>query len=69
MTGDKIGWHSEDFKEEGWIGVQTGKRPAMEWTDCHKWCSEQFQDNYHWTGSTFWFTTEQDAMLFALKWA
>jgi len=39
------------------------------WPNVHKWCEWQFgSEHYVWTGSTFWFETEQDRLLFMLTW-
>ena len=41
-----------------------------EWQQIHAWCREHVgEKHYSWTGSTFWFESEQDAALFALRWA
>lgn len=56
--------------------LQGGYRPVAltgfskgSWQDIHRWCKEQCgDDNYNWTGSTFWFKREEDAVLFALTW-
>lgn len=40
------------------------------WREIHEWCRAQFgNEHYTWTGSTFWFETEQDAVLFNLRWS
>ena len=37
--------------------------------ECYDWCSEQFgSEHFAWTGSKFWFETEQDAIMFTLRW-
>lgn len=39
------------------------------WSDMHDWCKEYIGvENYTWFGSTFWFSDEQDALLFDLRW-
>jgi hypothetical protein len=39
------------------------------WPNVHKWCEWQFgSEHYVWTGSTFWFETEQAQLLFMLTW-
>ena len=57
--------------EKGYCPVQAGGFSAVgNWRECHAWCKEQFgREHYTWTGSKFWFETEQDAMLFLLKWS
>jgi hypothetical protein len=37
--------------------------------ECYDWCGEQFgPEHFAWTGSKFWFETESDAIMFALRW-
>jgi len=39
------------------------------WPEVHDWCRKQFgADHYTWTGSRFWFETQEAALLFVLKW-
>ena len=39
------------------------------WTNIHMWCKcEVGEDNYTWTGTRFYFSSEQAAVLFALRW-
>lgn len=55
--------------EKGYYSIQAGGTKAIaNWRECHAWCKEQFGEHYTWTGSKFWFETEEDAMLFVLKW-
>jgi hypothetical protein len=58
------------FREAGYYSVPAGlKGVQQEWQNMHSWCKEQFGSNhYTWTGSTFWFETEEHAVLFALRW-
>lgn len=40
------------------------------WKDAHRWCIDNFgKEHYTWTGERFWFETDQDALLFRLRWA
>jgi hypothetical protein len=57
--------------EAGYFGVKVGGHSIEhEWPNIHRWCEDQFGKNhYSWTGSTFWFETDRDAVLFALRWA
>lgn len=33
------------------------------------WCNEHIgEEHYVWTGSNYWFETESDAIMFALRW-
>ena len=49
------------------IGVRVrkpGERNAM-----RAWCLEQLgEEHFVWTGSNYWFETESDAIMFALRW-
>ena len=49
------------------IGIpfrKPGERNAMQ-----AWCCEQFgEEHFVWTGSKYWFETESDAIMFALRW-
>lgn len=60
---------AEIFEQAGFYSVSLGNNWGAEWPDIHKWCQEKFgREHYTWTGSTFWFENEKDAILFALKW-
>jgi hypothetical protein len=66
--GRRQPWN-EQFQGAGYYSVDTHVM-TIDWTGCHAWCQQQFgEDHYSWTGSTFWFETEQDALLFTLRWA
>ena len=39
------------------------------WKEVHDWCKNVIsEDNYTWFGTSFWFSCEQDALLFDLRW-
>lgn len=39
------------------------------WIPIHEWCEQIIgRNNYAWTGNTFWFETEEDAVAFKLRW-
>ena len=39
------------------------------WKELHDWCKQTIgSDYYTWFGNTFWFSNEQDALLFDLRW-
>lgn len=60
----------EAFEHRGYVGVLLGQQGHREWQEVHQWCCCQFgEQNYVWTGSRFWFSNDQDAALFALRWA
>jgi len=60
-------WHQR-FRAAGYYPVKVSlKQP---WVYIHEWCQDQFgEDHYTWTGGTFWFETEQAAVLFSLRWS
>jgi hypothetical protein len=59
------------YSQAGYYPVKLGMLGVEgEWQECHQWCCEHVgEQHYTWTGSTFWFETEQAAALFALRWA
>lgn len=62
-------WHHR-FRDAGYFCVHPAVDSLSKWPKMHEWCQEQFgRDHYSWTGSTFWFENEQDAVLFTLKWS
>jgi hypothetical protein len=55
-----------DFEKLGYISIQLN---SVEWTTVHEWCRENFgEENYTWTGSTFWFDRKDYAEEFAFRW-
>ena len=61
----------EEYRAAGYHPVQVGLLGREgEWQEIHQWCRDHIgEQNYSWTGSTFWFETERDAVLFALRWS
>lgn len=58
------------FREAGYYSAPIRLRVLNDWSDCHKWCNDKFgEKHYAWVGSTFWFETERDAILFILRWS
>lgn len=59
------------FQDAGYYGIEPSRESIRyHWQEMHQWCERQFGcEHYAWTGSTFWFETEQDAVLFALRWS
>lgn len=39
------------------------------WNNIHSWCEENFGERYAWCGDSFFFTNDNDRLLFALKWS
>ncbi len=61
-------WHTV-LSRGGYYSVQLGRATA-EWSEMHQWLNDNIGNrHYTWTGSTFWFETEETATLAALKWA
>lgn len=63
--------HIEDwnavFHSGGYYLVNPNTTPR--WEEIHRWCVENLGDNrYAWNGNNFWFETEQDAIMFTLRW-
>jgi hypothetical protein len=45
-------------------------RSPEHWQHVHEWCVKYYtKDHYIWTGNTFWFETESDAVWFSLRWS
>lgn len=63
-------WHQR-FRAAGYYSAEVDLLHHRHlWQDIHEWCCDQFgQDHYTWTGETFWFETEQAAVLFSLRWS
>jgi hypothetical protein len=60
-----IDWNSV-LEDQGYYSVKLRYRNQ----ECYAWCDEQFgQEHFVWTGSNFFFETEQDAIMFTLRWA
>lgn len=52
----------------GFPSVTIGRQHSLLWSKVHDWCREYYgPGNYTWTGEIFWFNTEEDAVVFALK--
>ena len=59
------------FVDCGYYSVSLSGKNFIEnnWQDVHRWCEHEFGErHYTWTGSIFWFETEEAAAWFALKW-
>lgn len=66
---DPIDWNFV-LTQAGYVPVsaQLRARREGERLSMIDWCTEQFGiDHYVWTGLNFWFETEQDAIMFALR--
>lgn len=60
-----------EYNEAGYYSVKAGLLGVRdEWQEMHRWCRDCVgEDHYSWTGSTFWFENQRDAIMFALRWA
>ncbi len=53
----------------GYHKISLPNGALVHWPDVHVWCKENLgTEHYTWTGNIFWFETEQDAVLFSLRW-
>jgi len=67
-SASTIDWNRE-LDDAGFYSITVNGVRISNWRPVHQWCCENFgADRYTWTGSKFWFETEQDSILFALKW-
>lgn len=58
----------EEYQTSGYYPIQVNI--LWYWGEIHEWCCQHIgRDHYSWTGSTFWFENERDAVLFALRWS
>ncbi len=61
-------WNTR-FRDAGYHSAQPGNLQLQLWTQIHQWCQDQFGErHYCWSGSTFWFESKKDAVLFLLRW-
>jgi hypothetical protein len=65
-----IDWNSSLY-QAGYFSIPAGRISVRNhWNEMHQWCKSKFgESHYCWTGSTFWFETKDDAMVFALRWS
>jgi hypothetical protein len=59
------------FQDAGYYSAEPSRDSIRDyWQEIHRWCEQQFDtEHYAWTGSTFWFETEQAAIMFTLRWS
>ena len=59
---------AESLQSAGYVGVCIDIQNNKPWL-IKKWCAEQFGiRHYAWSGDVFWFESEQDSVLFSLRW-
>lgn len=57
----------QQLEQAGFIRVHLNNKYV--WKELHDWCKQTIgSDNYTWFGTNFWFSDEQDALLFDLRW-
>jgi hypothetical protein len=60
-----LDWNSV-FEDQGYYSVTVSPKSK----ECWVWCDAQYgKEHYAWTGSKFFFETEQDAIMFTLRWS
>lgn len=67
---EPVDWNAM-LADHGYVPVPIGVRVSKpgERNAMRLWCCEQFgEEHYAWTGSNYWFETESDAIMFALRW-
>jgi len=64
-TLEPLDWNST-LEDQGYYSVKV--RPKNK--ECYDWCAEQFGKEHfaNLSGSKFFFETEQDAIMFTLRW-
>lgn len=63
-----IDW-SRRFRDAGYYPARLDIS-AGSWTAVERWCRQHFGDGHFiWTGTTFWFENQRDAVLFTLRWS
>jgi len=66
VTGKTILW-SEELAAAGYITVKLTR--SADWPEVHRWCIDNIgEDHYTWSGTDFWFESEEDAVMFSLRW-
>jgi hypothetical protein len=60
-----LDWNST-LEDQGFHSVKVSP-----WNnEVYEWCTEQYGiEHFAWTGSKFFFETEQDAIMFTLRWS
>ena len=65
-TRNRVNWMVR-FQEAGYHKITI--TVSNSWIPIHEWCEQIIgRNNYAWTGNTFWFETEEDAVAFKLRW-
>ena len=66
---DNINWN-QLLESHGFISVDLNSCHYNHWNDVQAWCRAHFNvSQYTCTGYKFWFERQEDATLFALRWA
>jgi len=60
----------KQFRENGYFEVCGSKQPFSNQYIIGQWCVDKFgSGHYSWDGTSWWFDSEENAVLFALRWA
>jgi hypothetical protein len=66
-TDSRINWGTR-YRDAGYHSAQPGNLEY--WGQIHQWCRDHIgEQRYCWTGSTFWFESKKDQVLFLLRWS
>lgn len=57
--------YAVDFAEAGFIMIETNR--VRNWEEVHNWLESRTTQHYTWTGSKFWFSNEDLANAFDLR--
>ena len=59
---------ADEMRYAGYFEAVPSPHGHLHWSEMHQWCQQQFGDRYTWFGHRFFFTNEQDRLLFLLRW-
>ncbi len=64
---NSMNWNQR-FRDAGYYSALPGN--LEHWGQIHQWCRDHIgEQHYCWAGSTFWFESKKDQVLFLLRWA
>ena len=68
-TETLLDWRKQS-RENGYFEVCRSKQPPPAQYIIGQWCVDKFgSEHYSWDGTSWWFDSEENAVLFALRWA
>ena len=66
---DMLDWQKQ-FRKNGYFEVCGVAQPFSNQYIIGQWCVDKFgSEHYSWDGTSWWFDSEENAVLFALRWA